>query len=179
MAATDQGLDLLSGDEWYDLILPIIFAYNSTVNRMTGHSPMELYSGQPARFPIDLALSLEHNHIECTGTVEEYMRVLRKHKRVIFEDAVVRHRKYDAQRKKYYDKDVVEREFAVGDLVAAFNVNKKGKVRKFSQKWVGIWRIIALRGGRAAKLEEVRTHEIAYRNIAELKHIDWVVDQQF
>ncbi len=64
LAAIDQNLNLLKADEWKDLIPPIMFAYNATVNRMTGYAPYEIIFGRRPVFPIDLTLNLKINKIK-------------------------------------------------------------------------------------------------------------------
>ena len=162
VAAIDNGLDLLgnaneAGDEWASLIPPIVFAYNSTVNRMTGHSPHELIFNRSPRFPIDLALNLKVNDVQCDGCINEYRQQLAAHQRAIFLNSNVTQDVYDQRRKADYDHGRSEFPLEVGEHVTLYNSDNKVGKQKFSPKWRGIWRVTKKYGPNAVEIEDLTT----------------------
>lgn len=178
LAAIDQELNLLSGDEWFDLIPPIMFAYNSTITRMTGYSPHELIFARSPLFPIDLELNTRINNIECQGSIHKYTRELEKHRRAIFEKANVTQNNYDAKRKAYYDRDKSDNTFEVGDHITLYDGDKrKGKKRKFRRKWFGIWIIREKYANNAVLIEEISLGTLKKVNVSKIKRVRWHIDQ--
>ena len=177
LAAVDQLIDLLSGETWYGLIHPIIFAYNSTVNRMTGYSPFELVFNRSPRFPIDLSLNLKVNDIQCHGSIDSYIEALSSHQRAIFLNANIKQDKYDQRRKKHYDKGRKKTELEVGEHVTVYNVAAKGKKLKFVPKWSGIWIITERYNSNAIKIEEISSGKEKRINVSLVKRIHWHMDQ--
>jgi hypothetical protein len=173
---------MLDGDEWAPLVPAVIFAYNATVNRMTGYSPFEIIFGRSPKFPIDLALNLVVNNIKCTGHVRDYIQTLADHQRAIYLKANKTQDNYDSRRKRQYDKRVKKdnnsEHFEVGDYVTVFREGLVGKKRKFTPKWNGIWKIVEMYDRHAARVKEVLTKEERKVNVTKLKRIHWVVDQQ-
>ena len=177
LAALDKNMDLLSGDDWSALVAPAIFAYNSTVNRMTGHSPFELIFNRSPRFPIDLALNLRANDVQCTGDVREYRQKLAAHQRAIFSQANATQAGYDERRKASYDRNRQESTLEEGEHVTLYaGDGKVGKKRKFTQKWKGIWRLEE-RKGNSARVRELSTGAEKTVHLSKLKRIRWFTDQ--
>jgi transposase InsO family protein len=178
LAGIDKNLDFLSGDEWEDLLAPIVFAYNATVTRMTGYSPHELVHSRSPKFPVDLVLNLKLNEVECKGSIHEYTKSLAAHQRMIFLNANRTQDDYDKRRKASYDRTRDISTFIVGDIVTRYNWdNKVGKKRKFSPKWVGIWRIEQMYDSNAVFIREMVTGATSKENVSKLKRISWYIDQ--
>ena len=155
-----------------------MFAYNSTVSRTTGYSPNELTFSRKPCFPIDLVLNLKRNQIECKGKIRGYIKRLRKHRQIIFEEANLTQDDYDARRKKYYDRDKQAATFKAGDYVTLFDGDRrKGKKRKFNPKWVGFWIITQMYGQNACQIQELDLGTIKKVHVSKLKLIRWSIDQ--
>jgi hypothetical protein len=176
-ASIDAGIDILNGETWVHFLAPIIFSYNATINRMTGYAPHELIFGRSPRFPIDLALNLDVNDIECHGNIHGYISALAAHQRLIFNNVNVVQDKYDIQRKKYFDVGRSDVHYEIGDIVTYHNVSgKKGKRQKFTKKWFGIWRVIALYRN-ALKMEEIYHGFVRKVNFSHIKRVHWHMNQ--
>lgn len=178
LASADQQFSLLDGSSWKELIPPIMFAYNSTVNRMMGYSPHELVFNRSPRFPIDLELNIRANDIVCTSSIEQYREALANHQRAIFQEANILQNKYDVRRKKSYDRGRLEVNYDVDDYVTYYAVDGvKGKKGKFALKWRGIWVVIDKFGSNALLIRDIVSGEQKRVNISKVKPIHWIMNQ--
>jgi len=116
-------------DDWTKFIPVIQYRLNVTPSRILGCAPLELIFGFKPRIPEDVAWSIEDPNVPPAilkhGT--EYLQWLRNVKQTLLARVLVNQEKYDARRKKYFDKTVkFEPEFKRGDYVryAVHDVSK-------------------------------------------------------
>ena len=103
MASADANEGLLEGYSWSSLISAIVMAYNSTISRSTCYSPFELIYNRKPMFPIVLALNIKLNKIDYNGCIDDYIKKLAVHQRIIIEKMNVNQKTYDMRRKRDYD----------------------------------------------------------------------------
>ena len=125
----------------WERVLPIAeFAYNSSVNRSTGHSPFEVVTGHIPRSPIDLAIpSLESRTSESAESFAHHLHALHQEIR----------RKILISNENYKTSADIHRRtqiFEVGDLVMVRNRPErlpKGGVKKLHARNTGPFKILA------------------------------------
>ena len=120
--------------EWEDRLHKVCFAYNTSVQASTGHTPFFLMFGRQAQLPIDLVYRTGN----ADTPVNEYALQLKEG----LEDAYALVReKLNAShehQKKYNDKHVHGDPFKIGDLVWMHNpVVPRGDSRKHHHPWTG------------------------------------------
>ena len=156
--AHDQDLDFMKGDDW-DIYLPEIeFAYNNTKNVMTGAAPYEIIYGHLLRTPTDNILKQgvqdtvadiadvineedSDKPLKLSTKVKAYIDLMHKHRTVLLDEMKANMKRYDKQRKSYFDKHrVAPIEYKNGDKVvvdtraakvgnkAKLNINRKRAV---------------------------------------------------
>ena len=119
--AYDNNLDFMKGDDW-DIFLPEIeFAYNNTKNEMTGTAPYEVIYGHLLRTPSDTVLKQNvrevventvdilndqnsENPLKLSQNVRDYVQEIERHRRVLLGEIKANMKRYDTQRKRYFDK---------------------------------------------------------------------------
>ncbi len=179
IAAWDQGISMLAGDEWRQIIPPILYSYNTTHKRMLGYSPHEITYARKPVFPLDLRLNLANNRITCDGRIDEYRRQLAAHQQIMFDKANATQDEYDKRRKQRYDRSRKTTSFETGDLVTIYaGSGKKGKQRKFANRWKGIWKIEKRYGNNAIGIRELRSRQFKKVNVDKVKLIKWDIDQR-
>ena len=156
--AYTQNLDYMKGDDW-DIYLPEIeFAYNNTKNEMTGTAPYEVVYGHLLRTPTDNILKQTvHDAVadiadvinedeadkplKLSQKVQSYVKLMEKHRSVLVEEMKANMKRYDTQRKRYFDKHrAAPIKYEFGDKVvvdtkaskvgnkAKLNINRKQAV---------------------------------------------------
>jgi len=130
-----QILGTLSGQEkmhWKDHVKPLVHAYNSTKNDVTGYSPYELMFGRQPRLPIDLAFGLPVNSQNKSHS--QYVSDLKHRLEESFKIATSNAQKNAQRNKTRFDKQVVDSTLDVGDRVLVRNVKLRGK-HKLANRW--------------------------------------------
>ena len=156
--AFDNELDFMKGDDW-DIFLPEIeFAYNNTKNEMTGTAPYEVIYGHILRTPSDTILKQNVQRVvedtvdiinekntdsplKLSKKVRDYVKSMEQHRNVLLEEIKSNMKRYDEQRKRYFDKKRSEpTKYEKGDKVvvdttaakvgnkAKLNINRKRAV---------------------------------------------------
>ncbi len=146
---------------------------------MTGYSPFEILFGNAPRFPIDIALNLKMNNISVgDNDVEQYRRALNFHLQSIYSKLNQTQDMYDLRRKRSFDEGRTDVRYCVGDHVTLWDGNTKvGIKKKITQKWTGIWEIVQIVGTNAVHVKNLITNKQKTRNMDNIKHVHWHVDQ--
>ena len=121
---------------WPHKLAVITFAYNSTVNRMTGVSPFEMTFGYKPTLPVDFVFPLERPQGQtCSNFITDlklkfqkaYQAVIKtEQKRVSLEACRISGREYNQTRIK------------TGDIVYYFlGQVKRGISLKLQKRWIG------------------------------------------
>jgi transposase InsO family protein len=140
-------------DDWDDHLPAAELAINNARNETTGLSPFYMFYGREARLPLDLALT---PLTQARGNPSAADALAR------WRAALVRAQENTktAQRrqKKYADEHRREQTFAVGDRVLLATANLKlvgeGKrARKLTERFIGPFRVKAIRNANAYELE--------------------------
>ena len=123
--------------DWKAHLPKLAFAYNATVHRSTGFSPMYLMFGREARLPLDLMFQ--------EATVDEGVIENKDHKKFVenwhdsmkeaMELARVNMEKSADYNKRYRDKKAKIVEVNVGDKVLVRNYREKGGTGKLRSFW--------------------------------------------
>ena len=150
--AVENDLDFVKGDDW-DVFLPDIeCAYNNTQNEMTGCTPYEAVYGHLLRSPVDNIFNTNIDDVvestvntmkekSTTGRtmklsikVRNYIKELKKHRGLLHKEMKENMNRYDAIRKRYYDKFRTQpHEYNVGDQVLIdVGVGKVGNKKKLN-----------------------------------------------
>ena len=146
--AQDKNLDFVKGNDDWDLYYKEIeFAYNTTPNDMTGYAPYDIIYGKIVKRPSQRILSQNMNNViensvntyntenmKLSDKVKIYIKLLEKQRDILSSEIEQNMKKYDEQRKKYYDKTRKQpKHFEDGaQVVVDFGVGKTGNVQKFN-----------------------------------------------
>ena len=124
--------------DWKSSLPKLAFAYNSTVHRSTGFSPMYLMFGREARLPLDLMFQevavdddagiRDRSHKKFVENWHESMKEAMELARANMDKAA----KYN---KQYHDKKAKVVEINVGDRVLVRNKREKGGTGKLKSYW--------------------------------------------
>ena len=135
----DGGLNFVDGrDDWSDYLNIIQYTYNSTPNRMTSYSPMEIVLGRD-KYKIEEYKFNPNNPAE-------YMDFMIKRQTIIRNNANERQQIYDKIRTKAYNKNKSTKKYEIGDRVL-WNINARftGNAQKLGPKWIGPYEIIDIK----------------------------------
>ena len=117
---------------WNKQLAKIAFAYNSTINKTTGYSPMKLMFGRESRLPIDLVFQVRQDKLK-RQTHEQFVQDWQMAMQEAVKVARDNQRKSAEYNKRYYDKRAKAVEIVVGDMVLVKNVREKsgGKLKSY------------------------------------------------
>ena len=121
---------------WKDHLASLAFAYNSTVNKVTGYSPFYLMFGRESRLPIDLIFGIEIEKPLKASSYDQYVRDWQTSMKQAVEIAqknIAVTRKYNE--KNYNKKVKLVNEIVVGDYVLLRNRSERGGTGKLRSHW--------------------------------------------
>ena len=157
-------------DDWEDHLPAAELAMNNARNETTGLSPFYMFYGREARMPLDLALTPLTQARANPSAADALAR---------WRAALVRAQETtktaQKRQKKYADEHRREQSFAVGDrvLLATANLKLVGeakRARKFTERYIGPFRVKSIRNANAYELElppSMRIHPTI--NVSQLK----------
>jgi hypothetical protein len=130
--------------DWDRFLDGIVLAYNTTPHETTQISPYRLVFGKEAKLPINIMTEDEKN---ITSGKEEnravYVRELQEKLTAIHELARENTKKSSQRQKNYFDRNVRETNYEVGQLVRRSQPKVgKGEKLKLARKWTGPWVIV-------------------------------------
>ena len=116
-----------NNDDWDLCLDQVIYAYNTSVNESTKHTPFEIMFGRPAKQLIDnTEIKLDSTPI-TNDAVHKYLKQIKENQNQInklVESNLIESRQ---RQKDYYDKKTcVKTKFNIGDLVLYKNFRKTG-----------------------------------------------------
>ena len=149
--AHSKGLDFLAGDEWDIYLGDIAFAYNTTPNRMTKHTPYDIVYGGIVKLPIDRVFKFDVDDV-ATKAAEEfrnpmdarmrplrvdaehrsYIKLMNQHRQILQKEIIANQKEYGKKMKKQFDsKRVPPRRYRVNqDIYVDQSVGKVGNSKK-------------------------------------------------
>ena len=137
LIAYDGALNFVNGeDSWADYLPIIQYTFNSTPNRITTYSPMDIVLGRND-------YKLEPYHFDENNPFE-YIQYLRKRQNIIESRAVARQEQYDEARKRAELRKQPSQslQYEIGQKVL-WNLNSQvvGNAAKLGPRWVGPYEI--------------------------------------
>jgi transposase InsO family protein len=129
------------GKNWHKELPAVLWALRTNVNRATRDTPFSLIYGAEAVLPPEIYLKsarVAHFNLEDQTEVRELDTNLLEERHNTTLSNV---RKYQAALKKYYNKNMVQRELNIGDLVLKKDIRTKDK-HKFSILWEGLFIVV-------------------------------------
>ena len=157
-------------DDWEDHLAAAELAVNNARNETTGLSPFYMFYGREARLPLDLALTPLTNARASPSAADALAK---------WRAALIRAQETtktaQQRQKKYADAQRREQSFAVGDRVLLATahlklVGESKRARKFTERYIGPFRIKAVVNQNAYTLElppTMRIHPTV--NVSHLK----------
>ena len=132
---------------WNKQLPKLAFAYNSTINKTTGFSPMKLMFGRESRLPIDLVFQVRTEELQ-RKTHEEFVEQWQDSMQQAMDVALKNIRKSAEYNKRYHDRKAKAVEIGVGDMVLVKNVREKGGTGKLKSYWEeSIFKVLEKRDG--------------------------------
>ena len=125
--------------DWDRYIDGLVLAYNCTPHESTDISPYRMVFGREARIPLDL-MTENTSDSEYVSNEAEYVRKLQEELHNIHTLARDTMKKSMQRQKHYYDRNVIEVTYEVGDMVRR-NQQKVavGTKSKLARRWTGPW----------------------------------------
>jgi hypothetical protein len=117
-------------DDWNNTLGPALFAYRSSTNGTTNHSPFMLVFGKEAKFPIQRLLQDEQIYTSASDYLAKHIEIL-KTVRDIAANNINKKARKDKQLNEQCERKV--RQFNIGDKV----LKAARKVNKLGQMWDG------------------------------------------
>ena len=126
-------------NNWKAYLPKLTFAYNSTVNKLTGYSPFFLLFGRDSLLPIDCILPLEPNKLN-RKTFNEFVVDWKNKMKEAYQVVYTEMDKSGQYNKKKYDEKIRCVNIDVGDHVLVQNVgeDKAGKIKSYWEQKIWI-----------------------------------------
>jgi hypothetical protein len=126
---------------WLKELPAVVWGLRTQPSRNTGVSPYYMVFGSEAVLPAEIAFRSprveNYNEEQSNEAREDDLNAIEE-KRL---DTCTRTAKYLEGLRRYYNRNVHERSFSVGDLVLRWKQNKKG-LHKTSSHWEGPYRVV-------------------------------------
>ena len=133
-ATADHSLD------WEECLPKVCFAYNTSVQASTGHTPFYLMFGRQAKLLVGLMYSLENTQ---EVDLPEYIANLKRTFQKAYEIAREHIGEKQQFQKELYNQKVHGLPFCIGDLVWLYvPAVTKGRLKKLHLPWDGPYRVI-------------------------------------
>jgi hypothetical protein len=148
-------------DRWLKELPTVVWGLRTQPSRNTGASPYFIVYGAEAVLPADIAFrSPRVNNFDKDRSDESReLEVNCAEERRL--DSYVRTAKYLAVLRKYYNKNVKERFFVVGDLVLKWKMSQDG-MHKLSSPWEGPFEVIEVTRPTSYRLAYLDGIEVPY-----------------
>nr|XP_025703449.1 uncharacterized protein LOC112805264 [Arachis hypogaea] len=159
LQALRKKLDNAKG-AWAELILEVLWAYNTTTHSTTKETPFRLVYGSEAMIPIEVSQSSLRtqaiNHDQARLAELDLVEEIR-------DIAAIRHRALQQQLARRYSKKVIPKGFQIGDLVLrkTEQARRPSTHGKLAATWDGPYRICEVLGKGAYKLEHLDGDKIS------------------
>ena len=159
LIAYDAGLDFIRHDDWSPYLKLIAFAYNTTPNRMPTCAPSELVLGfnptsitraDPGEF--------------CKKTPRKYADWLSRRIAILKNRAVRAQKRYDAIRKRGYDKGDAGQQYEVGETVM-YDASgpRTGNVKKLLPDFIGPYEVMRVsHDGQLYRIQSLSEPDIVF-----------------
>ena len=131
-------------DNW-DLYLDfVVMAYNATPHDSTDITPYRMVFGDEMRLPLDIVADALPSDSENDYRNEHYyVEKIRRELERVHKIARVNLQRSTLRQKEYYDRNIKEIKYSIGDLVRRWQPQViKGAKRKLGRNWTGPWVII-------------------------------------
>jgi hypothetical protein len=142
------------GKNWHKELPSVLGALRTNVSRATRATPFSLVYGAEVVLPPEIYLKsarVVHFNPEDQAKARELdANLLEERRNTVLSNV----RRYQTALKKYYNKNVVQRELNIGDLVLKEDIHTKDK-HKFSTPWEGPFIIVDVAAPGAYVLAEV------------------------
>ena len=150
--ASEKQLDFAKYHDWDTFIPEIEFAYNISTHTATKFSPYDIIYGDIVKTPSQRILNANIDRIveNTTNTLnnkedaeyalkispktKEYIKLIKEHRSRLLKEIKANMKKYDIQRKQYYDKNRKEpTKYEIGEkVVVDASVGKCGNIKKLN-----------------------------------------------
>jgi hypothetical protein len=142
------------GKNWHKELPSVLGALRTNVSRATRATPFSLVYGAEVVLPPEIYLKsarvVHFNPKDQAKARELDANLLEERRNTVLSNV----RRYQAALKKYYNKNVIQRELNIGDLVLKKDIHTKDK-HKFSTPWEGPFIIVDVAAPGAYVLAEV------------------------
>jgi hypothetical protein len=144
----------VKGKNWHKELPSVLWALRTNINKATRDTPFSVVYGAEAVLPPEIYLKLvrvaHFNPEDQTKTREVDANLLEERHNTALSNV----HKYQAALKRYYNKNVVQRELHIGDLLLKKDYHTKDK-HKFSTPWEGPFIVVDVMAPGAYVLAEV------------------------
>jgi hypothetical protein len=142
------------GKNWHKELPSVLGALRTNVSRATRATPFSLVYGAEVVLPPEIYLKsarvVHFNPKDQAKARELDANLLEERRNTVLSNV----RRYQTALKKYYNKNVIQRELNIGDLVLKEDIHTKDK-HKFSTPWEGPFIIVDVAAPGAYVLAEV------------------------
>jgi len=116
------------GSNWLQELPKVVWGLRTQKSRATGYSPFFMVYGSEAVLPLDIAFDSPriqyYDEDEAETTWRTDLDSAEEHRLT----AALQHARYEQQLRRYHDKNILQRDFNVGDLVLRRVLSPGGKL---------------------------------------------------
>ena len=154
-------------DNWDEYLDTIKYKLNCTPSKITGYAPIELILGYVPTMPEDYQLRVQNAAQSAKiKTHKQFIDWYQNIKNIILSDAQNNQQKYDTNRKKKYDRNLIDAPlYKIGDLVRYYIYD----ANKLSPQWSEPHKITQFFDEYVVQIQSIKTGKFRTVNVDHLK----------